>query len=261
YLDGYEGDEDKIQGHSFGCCWKKSEACFDECNLYRIKSISETSFDSSNKVAVLRTIRRWELAGSSEQIDTAIVCDKGEVDFRGDSKFAEHSCSLGMLMTTKSMPNPNLAKSVGALSDFDDYVPTVFDNFSANVVVNGATVNLGLWDTAGQEDYNRLRPLSYRGADVFILAFSLISKASYENVSKKWIPELTHYAPGVPIVLVGTKLDLRDDKQFFVDHPGAVPITTAQNVKRVFDAAIRVVLQPPKQKKKKSKAQKACSIL
>lgn len=37
----------------------------------------------------------------------------------------------------------------------------------------------------GQEDYNRLRPLSYRGADVFILAFSLISKASYENVSKK----------------------------------------------------------------------------
>ncbi|MED6108464.1 GTP-binding protein Rho1 [Stylosanthes scabra] len=155
-----------------------------------------------------------------------------------------------------------------------DYVPTVFDNFSANVVVNGSIVNLGLWDTAGQEDYNRLRPLSYRGADVFILAFSLISK---------WIPELKHYAPGVPIILVGTKLDLRDDKQFCIDHPGAVPITNAQgeelrklinapayiecssktqeNVKSVFDAAIRVVLQPPKQKKKKGKAQKACSIL
>jgi Ras-related C3 botulinum toxin substrate 1 len=164
-----------------------------------------------------------------------------------------------------------------------DYVPTVFDNFSANVVVDGSTVNLGLWDTAGQEDYNRLRPLSYRGADVFLLAFSLISKASYENVAKKWIPELRHYAPGVPIILVGTKLDLRDDKQFFVDHPGAVPITTAQgeelrkligapvyiecssktqqNVKAVFDAAIKVVLQPPKQKKKKRKTQKACSIL
>ncbi|CAB4321187.1 unnamed protein product [Prunus armeniaca] len=165
-----------------------------------------------------------------------------------------------------------------------DYVPTVFDNFSANVVVDGSTVNLGLWDTAGQEDYNRLRPLSYRGADVFLLAFSLISKASYENIAKKWVPELRHYAPGVPIILVGTKLDLRDDRQFFVDHPGAVPITTAQgeelkkligapvyiecssktqqNVKAVFDAAIKVVLQPPKQKKKKKrKAQKACSIL
>ncbi|KAG6502224.1 hypothetical protein ZIOFF_042113 [Zingiber officinale] len=109
-----------------------------------------------------------------------------------------------------------------------DYVPTVFDNFSANVVVDGSTVNLGLWDTAGQEDYNRLRPLSYRGSDVFLLAFSLISKASYENVAKKWIPELRHYAPGVPIILVGTKLDLRDDKQFFIDHPGAFPISTAQ---------------------------------
>ncbi|CAH8357352.1 unnamed protein product [Eruca vesicaria subsp. sativa] len=192
-----------------------------------------------------------------------------------------------------------------------DYVPTVFDNFSANVVVDGNTVNLGLWDTAGQEDYNRLRPLSYRGADVFILAFSLISKASYENISKKWIPELRHYAPGVPIILVGTKLgnktlsltdltiffltfyykvlydhvvfvDLRDDKQFFIDHPGAVPITTnqgeelkkligsavyiecssktQQNVKAVFDAAIKVVLQPPKQRKKK-KNKNRCAFL
>ncbi|KAI8565504.1 hypothetical protein RHMOL_Rhmol03G0264000 [Rhododendron molle] len=66
-----------------------------------------------------------------------------------------------------------------------DYVPTVFDNFSANVAVDGSIVNLGLWDTAGQEDYSRLRPLSYRGADIFVLAFSLTSRASYENVLKK----------------------------------------------------------------------------
>ncbi|XP_023908443.1 rac-like GTP-binding protein RAC1 [Quercus suber] len=164
-----------------------------------------------------------------------------------------------------------------------DYVPTVFDNFSANVVVDGSIVNLGLWDTAGQEDYNRLRPLSYRGADVFLLAFSLISKASYENISKKWIPELKHYAPNVPIVLVGTKLDLREDKHFLADHPGAAPITTAQgeelrkmigavlyiecssktqqNVKTVFDAAIKVALRPPKPKRKKPRQQKTCAFL
>ncbi|MFS8025072.1 putative small GTPase, P-loop containing nucleoside triphosphate hydrolase [Helianthus anomalus] len=106
----------------------------------------------------------------------------------------------------------------------------------------------------------------------------------YVCCNVQWIPELRHYAPGVPIILVGTKLDLRDDKQFLTDHPGAVPITTAQgeelkkligapayiecssktqqNVKAVFDAAIKVVLQPPKQKKnKKRKGQRACSIL
>eukprot|EP00249_Psilotum_nudum_P017398 c26301_g1_i1 orf=535-933(+) len=99
-----------------------------------------------------------------------------------------------------------------------DYVPTVFDNFSTNVVLDGNTVNLGLWDTAGQGDYHRLRPLSYRGADIFLLVFSLVSKASYENISKKWIPEIRHYALNAPVILVGTKLDLRDDNQFFTDN-------------------------------------------
>ncbi|KHN30987.1 Rac-like GTP-binding protein 7 [Glycine soja] len=139
-----------------------------------------------------------------------------------------------------------------------DYVPTVFDNFSANVTVDGSTVNLGLWDTAGQEDYNRLRPLSYRGADVFLLCYSLISKASYENISKKWIPELRHYAPNVPIVLVGTKLELKK-------MIGAVTYIecsskTQQNVKTVFDAAIKVALRPPKPKKKPRK-KKTCPFL
>ncbi|GMN48292.1 hypothetical protein TIFTF001_017460 [Ficus carica] len=133
-----------------------------------------------------------------------------------------------------------------------------------------------------QEDYNRLRPLSYRGADVFLLAFSLISRPSYENVSKKWIPELRHYAPSVPIILVGTKLDLREDQQFLRDYPGACTISTQQgedlkkrigavaylecssktqqNVKVVFDAAIKLALYPPKSKKQKRK-RKGCNVL
>uniref|UniRef100_A0A0E0R7B4 Uncharacterized protein n=1 Tax=Oryza rufipogon TaxID=4529 RepID=A0A0E0R7B4_ORYRU len=56
---------------------------------------------------------------------------------------------------------------------------------SANVSVDGNIINLGLWGTAGQEDYSRLRILSYRGADIFVLAFSLISRASHENVLKE----------------------------------------------------------------------------
>ncbi|GLJ15320.1 hypothetical protein SUGI_0251170 [Cryptomeria japonica] len=166
-----------------------------------------------------------------------------------------------------------------------DYVPTVFDNFSANVIVDGTSVNLGLWDTAGQEDYNRLRPLSYRGADVFVLAFSLVSQASYENISKRWIHELRHYAPGTPIILVGTKLDLREDKNHLAENASFIPITTMQgeelrkqigasayiecsaktqqNVKAVFDEAISAVMQPPGSRnntRKKRKANNACSI-
>ncbi|CAK9326650.1 unnamed protein product [Citrullus colocynthis] len=151
-----------------------------------------------------------------------------------------------------------------------DYIPTVFDNFSANVSVDGNIVNLGLWDTAGQEDYSRLRPLSYRGADVFVLAFSLISRASYENILKKWMPELRRFAPNVPIILVGTKLDLREDRRYANEQMGYDVITssqgeelrkqigasayiecsakTQQNVKAVFDTAIKVVLQPPRRR-------------
>lgn len=72
---------------------------------------------------------------------------------------------------------------------------------------------LGLFDTAGQEDYDRLRPLSYPQTDVFLVCFSVTSPASFENVKEKWFPEVHHHCPGVPCLIVGTQVDLRNDEQ------------------------------------------------
>merc|ERR1712107_603814 len=81
------------------------------------------------------------------------------------------------------------------------------------VMVDGKPINLGLWDTAGQEDYDRLRPLSYPQTDIFLVCFSVVSTPSFNNVKLKWVPEINHHAPGVPIILVGTKADLRNDQE------------------------------------------------
>jgi len=93
-----------------------------------------------------------------------------------------------------------------------EYIPSVFENYSANVMYNSKSYSLGLWDTAGQEDYDRLRPLSYPSTDIFLVVFSIVNPTSFENVKSKWVPEIQHHCPGVPFILVGSKVDLRDDK-------------------------------------------------
>ncbi|CAG0900967.1 unnamed protein product [Cyprideis torosa] len=91
-----------------------------------------------------------------------------------------------------------------------DYVPTVFDNYSGEVLLDGTKHKVTLWDTAGQEEYSSLRQLSYKHTQIFLLCYAVNSDASFENIRLKWIPELRHCNPRTPILLVGTKTDLRD---------------------------------------------------
>jgi len=85
------------------------------------------------------------------------------------------------------------------------------DNYEMSKEFDGKSVSFAFFDTAGKEDYDRLRPLSYPETNAFLLCFSTISPWSFENIVTKWKPELHHHAPDVPIVLIGTKIDLRDD--------------------------------------------------
>ncbi|PON25803.1 GTP-binding protein rho2 [Trichoderma gamsii] len=79
------------------------------------------------------------------------------------------------------------------------------------IALYGKSVQLALWDTAGQEDYERLRPLAYSKAHVILIGFSVDTPDSLDNVKHKWIEEATRLCEGVPIILVGLKKDLRDD--------------------------------------------------
>lgn len=166
-----------------------------------------------------------------------------------------------------------------------------FDNYSATVMSDGKSINLGLWDTAGQEDYDRLRPLSYPGTDVFIVCFSLVSPASFENVRSKWIPEIQNHCPNTPFILVGTKLDMRDDATMVasLQAKNQQPISyqqgqqvskevgahkylecsamTQRGLKNVFDEAMRSVLNPGSRPKSSGSAggksgsrKKCCTI-
>lgn len=64
-------------------------------------------------------------------------------------------------------------------------IPTVFENYVTDCRVDGKSVQLALWDTAGQEDYERLRPLAYSKAHVILIAFSVDTPDSLDNVKHK----------------------------------------------------------------------------
>jgi len=90
--------------------------------------------------------------------------------------------------------------------------PTVFENYVHDLYVDDQLVELSLWDTAGQEEFDRLRSLSYAETHIIMICFSVDNPTSLENVESKWLDEILEYCPGVKLVLVALKCDLRDDR-------------------------------------------------
>ncbi|KFO32947.1 Rho-related GTP-binding protein RhoV [Fukomys damarensis] len=159
------------------------------------------------------------------------------------------------------------------------YRPTALDTFSVQVLVDGAPVRIELWDTAGQEDFDRLRSLCYPDTDVFLACFSVVQPSSFQNITEKWLPEIRTHNPQAPVLLVGTQADLRDDVNVLIQldqggREGPVPQPQAQglaekiraccylecsaltqkNLKEVFDSAILSAIEHKARLEKKLNA-------
>ncbi|PIK45861.1 putative ras-related C3 botulinum toxin substrate 1-like, partial [Apostichopus japonicus] len=185
-----------------------------------------------------------------------------------------------------------------------------FDNYSANVMVDGRPVNLDygiqqdkkimigcdLSPTSNMVEVKTHLASKHRSKSGNVV-YTIITKqslnerdkmtldryspASYENVRTKWYPEVSHHCPSTPIILVGTKLDLRDDKETMnklserslrpIAYPQGLQMQkeihavkylecsalTQKGLKTVFDEAIRAVLCPPA----KNKSKRSCQLL
>jgi len=159
------------------------------------------------------------------------------------------------------------------------YAPTIFENYVTEVDMGTKMVKLSLWDTAGQEEYDRIRIMSYVNVHCFVVCFSVVDSITYANVKVRWVPELKHYSPGTPLLLVGTKEDLRgtvsgiegreevsyeEGKQLKNEIKAVSYLEcsaiTKNGIKAVFDTAVRVcegMLSGPV----RPKSEKKCILL
>lgn len=161
-----------------------------------------------------------------------------------------------------------------------EWTPSVLENYTFDVIVDGNQVTLNLCDNTGLSDYDKLRRLIFPQTDVFLLCFSLANPSSFESVRNRWIKEAKDNCPGVPVILVGTMLDLRDDEEnikqlkkrnlspiaydqglAMAEEIGAVKYLecsalTGNGLQAVFEEVSRVVLYPKPTNKLKEK----CSL-
>ncbi|ORX46313.1 GTP-binding protein rho1 [Hesseltinella vesiculosa] len=164
------------------------------------------------------------------------------------------------------------------------HVPTVFENYVKDFDVDDNHVELDLWDTAvGQEDYDRLRPLSYPDTNVLLITFAIDMPDSLENVVEKWVPEVKKFCPYKPFLLIALKQDLRDDPLLLheLKKSNVTPVTAEQGkavakqieayaymecsakigrgVKEIFQKAVQATMGVPPEAIKKKK--RGCVVM
>ncbi|MBN3278554.1 RHOH protein, partial [Polyodon spathula] len=92
----------------------------------------------------------------------------------------------------------------------DLYKPTVYENTGVEVFMDGIQISLGLWDTAGNDAFKGIRPLSFQQADVVLICYSVTNHTSFVSIRNKWINEIRSYLPKTPVLVVATQTDQRE---------------------------------------------------
>uniref|UniRef100_UPI00358F5E19 rho-related GTP-binding protein RhoE-like n=1 Tax=Myxine glutinosa TaxID=7769 RepID=UPI00358F5E19 len=98
-----------------------------------------------------------------------------------------------------------------------NYIPTVFENYTASFELEGQRIELLMWDTSGLPHYDNVRPLSYHDSNAILICFDISSPSTLDNVLKKWHVEVVERCPNAKVFLVGCKADLRNDVKTQVD--------------------------------------------
>jgi len=88
---------------------------------------------------------------------------------------------------------------------------SVVCDFSDNIELDGTRYHVNFWDINGDLE-DRLRPLVYPGTSVFMLCFDVSNRTSFENIKDSWTTEIRQYMPDTPSLLIGNKMDLRDQR-------------------------------------------------
>jgi Ras-related C3 botulinum toxin substrate 1 len=132
-----------------------------------------------------------------------------------------------------------------------------------------------MWDTAGREDYDQLRVLAYPDTKIVLICFSIVNPASLDSIRCKWIPEVRQHCPDAPVILVGTKIDLREgmkcEQQSLVTSDMGEALArdisahkymecsakTSEGVKNLFEEAARAAMR---QRKKERSWKRKCII-
>lgn len=216
---------------------KMTRNCFDMLS----SSTATTISSSSSSVPLVSSI-----PSNSQHTGGHITCV-----IIGDSGVGKSS--LVVSYTTNDFPK--------------QYIPTAFDNYSVDVSVGTRLVHFDICDTGGKEQFSPLHSLCIPYSDVILLCFSVVNPQSFQNAITYWLSRARRSNAKIPIILVGTQMDLRSDLKtlLLLDQQKLKPVTekeartraqqmhacsyiecsalTEKNLKAVFDTAVLTALE------------------